>query len=322
MQDPKKRSIKLAADNWSVKPGGQGVLLVVDGVYATTVHDLSKPIMLADLEPYERVDNKATGAVQGPMYECGHHWIAAVPTAANGQMLPVAPTVTWFFNRSVDYVTRDEDKRDREARLGTGLPVVNWPLLGSPYFGAGWRFASTEVEQAHLSGYVLSDPKHTVFDWVMATPPAGCSAKVMHLVDSADFQDEALLPARGTVVLPPAYFAGIFMIDGTECGGMDAYRLPLYTKSPGVWGKKKYAWPAPGSSKAEDYWSSDEGQEQMRGINERSGGGGSSHGGSSGGGGKCKSQCRLEAGQCRQSCKGAQCANQCNHAEKSCQSSC
>jgi len=56
---------------------------------------------------------------------------------------------------------------------------------------------------------------------------------------------------RGVIactVLPPAYFTGLFIIDGIECRGPDAYRLPLYTKSPGVWGKKKDRWPAPGSS--------------------------------------------------------------------------
>ena len=46
LQDSKKASIKLAAEHWPVKPGGPGVLVVVDGVYATVVHDLSKPILL------------------------------------------------------------------------------------------------------------------------------------------------------------------------------------------------------------------------------------------------------------------------------------
>ncbi len=272
--------------------------------------------MLADLEQYERIDNSATFAVQGPMYECGHHWIAAVPTAANGQMLPVAPTVTWFFNRSVDYSTRDETKRDRDLRLGFGVPVINWPLVGAPYFGTSWR---GDGYDGKLSGYILNDPKRTVFDWTVGTPPAGrCSLKLMHLAHS-DFADPEELPARGSVVLPPAYFEGFFMVDATECGGMDAYRVSLYAKSPGPATKKKYAWPVPGSAKEEDYWSSPEGQEQLR---ESLSHGGSSHGSSGGGGGKCKSQCRLEAGQCRQACKGAQCANQCNHAEKACQSSC
>ena len=66
LQDSKKFSIKIAAQNWSVKPGGPGVLVVVDGVYATVLHDLSKPVMLAALEPYEHTafTNDGTFAVQ------------------------------------------------------------------------------------------------------------------------------------------------------------------------------------------------------------------------------------------------------------------
>lgn len=317
MQDRRKRSITLAADNWTVQPKGQGVLVVVDGVYAKNVHDLTKPIMLADLEPYEQVDNNATFAVQGPMYECGPHWIAAVPTAADGHMLPVAPTVTWFFNRSVDYATRDEDARTRQTRLGFGLPVVNWPLLGSLVIGDTWRSSLRDGEVR--SGFVLSAPKRPVFEWAMATPPASCSVEISHLPEYGNFEDEVRLPTRGAVVLPSAYLRGLFLIDSERCGGLDAYRVTLYAEAP-TSPKHRYAWPLPGSDKAEDYWSSPEGREQLQKslANHDSGGGG----GGGGGGGKCKAQCRSAASSCRQSCRGAKCANDCNRDERSCQASC
>lgn len=316
LQDARTFAIKLAAKNWSVAPGGQGVLVVVDGVYATVTHDLGKPILMAELEPYERVDNSATFADEGPMYACGHHWIAAVPTAANGQMLPVAPTVSWFFNRSKDYWTRDEDADARAVRLERSLPVVNWPLIGALYVGTSWRWSHDDA--AHRSGRIVRDPKRVVFDWVLArgTRPGACKFKISQHPEQGDRAGEVQLPTRGAVILPDAYLTDPLIVDAEECGGMSDYAVKLWTRSPSA--LPKHAWPVPGSSKAEDFWSSDEGHAAFRQM----GAGSHEHSAGGGGGGKCKSQCTVEAGRCRTSCRGAKCANDCNKAEQACKSGC
>jgi hypothetical protein len=317
LQDARKFSIKLAAQNWTVSPGGQGVLVVVDGVYATVTHNLSKPILMAELEPYERVDNSATFADEGPMYTCGHHWIAAVPTAASGLMLPVAPTVSWFFNRSKDYSTSDERADYRAVRLERSLPVVNWPLIGPLYIGTHWRYSYYDADKAaRRSGRIARDPRRVVFDWTLArgTRPGPCKL-VIARQDLQEWTDQAEIPLHGSVVLPAKYTTAPLIIDSHDCGGMSEYASMIWTKQPPA--LKPYKWPVPGSAQAEDFWSSAEGHEAFSraGSSHSSGGGG-------GGGGKCKSQCRLEAGQCRTSCKGAKCANDCGKVERSCKSSC
>ncbi|HEY0193481.1 MAG TPA: hypothetical protein VGC42_20330 [Kofleriaceae bacterium] len=320
LQDARTFSIKLAAQNWTVSPGGPGVLVVVDGVYATVTHDLAKPIMMTELEPYERVDNNATFADEGPMYTCGHHWIAAVPTAANGQMLPVEPTVSWFFNRSKDYSTRDEKPEYRAVRLERSLPVINWPLIGPIYIGTNWRYSYYSDEKAATrSGRIARDPKRIVFDWTLArgTPAGSCSVSIARQ-GMQSWEDQIEIPTRGTVVLPAKYATAPLIFESAKCGGMSEYVSMIWTKRPPT--LKSYKWPAPGSAQAEDFWHSAEGHEAFNnsGAGHSSGGGG----GGGGGGGKCKSQCRLEAGQCRTSCKGAKCANDCNHAEQSCKAGC
>jgi hypothetical protein len=321
LQNARTFGIKLGAQNWTVTPSGQGVLVVVDGVYATVTHDLTKPIMMADLEPYERVDNTATFSDEGPMYACGHHWIAAVPTAANGQMLPVAPTVSWFFNRSNSYYTEDETPDQRAARLERGLPVVNWPLIGSIYIGAGWRYSYNDVVATHRSGRIARAPNRVVFDWTVArgTPVGACKLTIATQDGQGTRSDLVQIPTRGTVVLPSTYTTDPLMIDPIYCGGMSEYVAKIWTTQPGP--LRKYTWPVPGSSQAEDFWGSQEGHAAFSQMTSHSGDSDSaSHGG--GGGGKCKSQCRLEAGQCRTSCKGAKCAADCNKVERQCKASC
>lgn len=318
LQDAKKFSFSIAAENWTVSPGGQGVLLVVDGVYATVVHDLRKPVLLAELEPYERDSfaNSGTFAVQFPMYTCGRHWAAVVPTAANGQMLPVAPVVTWWTNTSADLDNQDEEEGRREFRLSMSLPVVNWPLLGAAYFGGTW--SPTDPERR--SGRVVADPAHVVLDWTMArgTNRGACDLKLAKQDEQQSWTDETPLPVRGTVVLPSTFVGDALVIDPSECGGMSSYAAKLWAKAPS--GPPKYKWPVPGGAQAEDYWHSEEGHAQLRhALENRSSGDG---GGGGGGGGKCKAQCRLEAGNCRTSCRGAKCANDCGKVERSCKASC
>ncbi|MEO7734657.1 MAG: hypothetical protein ABIY55_27115 [Kofleriaceae bacterium] len=317
LQDAKKFTFSLAAENWTVKPGGKGILLVVDGVYATVVHDLSKPVRLADLEPYERDSfaNTATFAVQYPMYTCGQHWAAVMPTAADGRMLPVAPVVTWWTNTSADSPNRDEEQGRREFRLSMSLPVVNWPLLGTPYFGRTW--SQTETERR--SGRVVADPEHVVLDWAMArgTNHEACDLTIAQQDDQQSWTDETPLPVRGTVALPAAFVGNALVIDASKCGGISPYMAKLWAKAPSAPPKDK--WPVPGGAQAEDYWHSDEGHAQLSRSLENSG---SHAGGGGGGGGKCKSQCRLDAGNCRTSCQGAKCANDCGKVERSCKASC
>jgi len=269
LQDAKKLGIKITAENWTVKPGGQGVLVVVDGVYATVVHDLSKPIMMASLEPYEHdtFANSSTWAVQYPMYTCGEHWIAAMPTTADGRMLRVAPVVSWWTNTSKDVEQQDEEPGRRRARLARGLPIVNWPLIGSLYIGRTW----SQTETTYRSGRVVADPKHMVLDYTIAmgTPdPDGsshgpCKLKLAAQDDDQEWNDEMEVAPTGTIVLPASYANNAIAIDADACGGMSPYFAKLWTKKPAAEGKP-YTWPAPGSSQAEDYWHSAAGHAQFK----------------------------------------------------------
>jgi hypothetical protein len=269
MQDPKKLAIKLSAENWKVQPGGQGVLVVVDGVYATVVHDLSRPVMVADLEPYERDSfaNSGTFAVQYPMYTCGEHWIAVMPTTADGHMLRVAPVVSWWRNVSSDikYSQREEGPSDRHARLSLGLPVVNWPLIGSPYTGITW----SQTEHEHRSGRVVANPKHVVLDWTIAPgesesdKSSDCALKIAAQDEMQSWNNATELPATGTVTLPAPYLDSALAIDSSNCGGMSPYFAMLWTKKPSAL-KTTFAWPKPGSAVAQDYWHSSEGHSQLK----------------------------------------------------------
>ncbi|MEP6866064.1 MAG: hypothetical protein ABJE66_35925 [Deltaproteobacteria bacterium] len=270
LQDSKKFSIKLAAEHWPVKPGGPGVLLVVDGVYATVVHDLKKPILMADLEPYEHDSfaNSGTFADQYPMYACGEHWIAVVPTTADGHMVRVPPVVSWWRNTREGGGERDEDGRSRQARLSRGLPVVNWPLLGSPYFGRTW----SQTEHAHRSGRIASDPKHLVLDYTIAPGAADpdrhprdgeeCVLRIAAQDEQQEWNEKYELPPTGTVALPATYANNALAIDSEQCGGMSPYFAMLWTKKPSP--IDKFEWPKPGSAQADDYWHSSEGHAQFR----------------------------------------------------------
>jgi hypothetical protein len=263
LQDSKKLGFKIAAEHWAVKPGGPGVLVVVDGVYATVIHDLSKPVMMADLEPYEHdtFANSGTFAVQYPMYACGEHWIAVVPTSADGRMVRVPPVVSWWFNTNAN--SRDEEAGRRQARLERGLPVVNWPLLGSPYFGRTW----SQTEHDHRSGRVVSDPKHLVLDYAIAPGAPDperrhrdgeeCVLRIAAQDEQQSWTEKYELPPTGTVALPATYLNNALAIDSEQCGGMSPYFAMLWTKKPSP--IDKHEWPKPGSSKAEDFWHSSAG---------------------------------------------------------------
>ena len=271
LQDAKALGIKISAENWKVKPGGQGVLVVVDGVYATVTHDLSKPVMVADLEPYERDSFASSGtfATQYPMYTCGEHWIAVMPTAADGHMLRVAPVVSWWRNVSdLQGSLREEDPRRRQARMSRGLPVVNWPLIGAPYFGVTW----SQTEHTHRSGRIVADRKHVVLDWTIAPGAVDpdrsataddCGLKIAAQDEEQSWNNEVELPATGTVELPAPYLDNALAIDSEKCGGMSPYFAMLWTKQPTAL-KTTYKWPTPGSAVAQDYWHSDEGHAQFK----------------------------------------------------------
>jgi hypothetical protein len=263
LQDAKKLSIKLAAKNWPMR-GGEGVLLVVDGVYAKVLHNLSKPVLVAELEAYERISNSGTWAVMGPMSACGMHWIAAVPTAANGRMLPVAPVVSWWRNSSADskWYGKEETEGARGARLGRGLPVVNWPLIGSTYIGDGWSPISHD-----RSGMVLRDTKHVVLDWTVASGTEtsdDCPVIIAAQDTNQSWNEKTTLPRRGTMELPPAFVGQALAIDADKCGGMSEFYAMLYAKKPTT--KHPYTWPKPGGAQADDYWHSAAGHKQFKGF--------------------------------------------------------
>ena len=267
LQDSKKFSIKISAEHWPVKPGGAGVLVVVDGVYATVTHDLAKPILMADLEPYEHdtFANSGTFADQYPMYTCGEHWIAVVPTTADGRMVRVPPVVSWWRNvsKDIEYSQREEDGRTRQARLARGLPVVNWPLLGSLYIGTTW----SQTEHDHRSGRIVADPKHLVLDYTIAPGTADserhhrdgeeCVLRIATQDEQQSWNEKYELPPTGTVALPASYANNALAIDSEQCGGMSPYFAMLWTKKPSA--IKDYKWPTPGSAQAEDFWHSAEG---------------------------------------------------------------
>ncbi|MFT3695727.1 MAG: hypothetical protein QM831_21500 [Kofleriaceae bacterium] len=272
LQDAKTLSVKIAAENWSVKPGGQGVLLIVDGVYATVLHDLAKPVLVADLEPYEHDTFSGSDgfASKYPMYNCGYHWIAVMPVAANGHMLRVPPTVSWWKNVSdnpKDESHREEDAGEREARLSNSLPIVNWPLLGKPYIGRTW----SQTEHDHRSGRVLADAKHIVFDYTIAmgVPERDrprhddeCALRIAAQNEMQSWTNELELPPTGTVELPKSYVNNALALNEEKCGGLSPYFAMLWAKEPSA--GKKLAWPVPGSAQAEDYWHSAAGHKQFK----------------------------------------------------------
>ncbi|HEY0254146.1 MAG TPA: hypothetical protein VGC41_21605 [Kofleriaceae bacterium] len=185
--DEKDRYIKVSAKSWNVKPGGNGVLVVVDGVFATVTHDLGKPISIADLEPFGNDATMMSGT--SPMAMCGWHWIAAVPTAPNGQMLDVPPVVSWYDSTT----TRSGDRNDSERpQPNWPLIVVNWPLIGEHVGGA----LGTIDEPV---GIVMRDPKRLVFDYQVAQGE-GCSADLMfrdvkyELADHGAYEPADLAP--------------------------------------------------------------------------------------------------------------------------------
>lgn len=311
LQDSKTAGIRVAAENWSVKPGGNGVLVVVDGLYAKTVHDLSRPVLLADLEAYE-FDSFASSE-SAPMYKCGQHWVAAIPTAPDGQMLPVAPVVSWWINQQPDKPAVYQ--RDLDDRAFWTQIIVNWPLLGTVYAGDRRGLAGSDRE--HITGWVVGNPKHVVLDWTSAPGPKSrnCRFSVMHRNRSQSTDDDTPLPSRGALVLPAAFIGEYLEINNNDCG---AQPLGGWTYAAAPSGPPKYKWPTPGGPGAQDYWHSAEGHEQFN----RSTSSGHA-GGSSGGGNKCRSQCRASAGECRKSCRtNLQCVSACGKTENSCTSGC
>ena len=236
----KDRWIKLSAKNWNVKPGGNGVLVVVDGDYATTVHDLSKPISIAEMEVYDR--SKTDLLLVSPMAGCGWHWIAVVPTAPNGQMLDVAPTVSWF----ASIAERANDQRELKDAPDTEQPltVINWPLMGPRWAGEGPGAAGGP------SGFVLGDAKKVPFDYQVAQKP-GCTVDIEFRQVKYELDDHGL------------YRLDVEPIEHSEqlewtptCPNNARYNGGATV----VYGKaqkqlRAYAWPAAGKAKPNDnFW--------------------------------------------------------------------
>lgn len=260
LQDAKTFVIKVAATNWAVKPGGPGVLIVVDGVYATVTYDLTKPVKVADLEPYERPTDGGSWATLGPMATCGLHWVAVMPTTADGHMLRVAPVVSWWKNTMAGNEKNevDEDDGHREGRLARALPIVNWPLLGSLYIGTGWN--GNEDEQR--SGRVLADPNHAIVDWATARgTDSSCAFEIAAQSSMQSWNHKTAIPPAGTAALP-ASFVGQALVFTSECRGGLTYYAKLWGKKPPA--IEAHTWPSPGSAEAEDYWHSAEGHAQFR----------------------------------------------------------
>ncbi len=162
--EEKDRVIRIAADHWTVKPGGPGVLVLVDGIYAANVHDLTKPIRLEDLEPYDESKTDSIGT--SPLASCGSHWIAVMPTTATGQMLDVPPVISWFMNQSDNEhwsprMSLAEEKKEP-------LAIINWPLMGA-------YVSKISFEQP--AGVVVSTPGKLMFDYTMAQHP-GCNLAI------------------------------------------------------------------------------------------------------------------------------------------------
>jgi hypothetical protein len=131
--EAKDRMIRVTVKDWAVKPNGPGILVVVDGMWTGVVHDATKPINLEQLQPFlpffEGTSNDS------PMSECGWHWVAAVPTTADGRMVAVEPAVSWFFN--VAERSGDNGNADPSKPPDAALIVVNWPLVGAFVLGEG-----------------------------------------------------------------------------------------------------------------------------------------------------------------------------------------
>ena len=162
--EEKDRVIRIAADHWTVKPGGPGVLVVVDGIFAATIHDLTRPLRLEDLEPFD--DTKTNDGGTSPLASCGWHWVAVMPTTATGQMLDVPPTVSWYMNKSDN--THWSPRMPLAEEKAEPLAIINWPLMGA-YVP---KFSFDEP-----AGIVVSTSGKLMFDYTMAQHP-GCNLAI------------------------------------------------------------------------------------------------------------------------------------------------
>jgi|GEM_PF-3856699 len=232
--DNKDRMITIAADNWPVKPGGPGVLIVVDDVYAMTVHDLSKPISMESLEPF--TEDKDDGMVASPISKCGWHSIAVMPTTASGQMVATAPVVTWFLNKP----TRASElpKNGLEHYLASPLVIINWPLLGTYYPGEGDT----------RSGWKLARKDKIPFDFTVAQVPA-CGV----VVQPRDLGDEAVLTTPGLTYIKNVKADEQLELDwmarcpdGVAGASADWKGAQLYAKAPAK--ARALKWPAMSST--------------------------------------------------------------------------
>jgi hypothetical protein len=244
--EAKAQIIRLSASNWPVKPRGPGVLVVVDHMWSTVVHDLSKPIQLNELQPFSQQFG-GSGPTTSPMSRCGWHFIAAVPTTAEGRMLAVEPTVTWYYNVSE---RGDNPNGDPTKPPDSALVIVNWPLIGTFFYGEG-----PGTGQDTDTGYVTRTPNHVPFDYTMVNGP-DCHV----YIDWPGIQSETMTGSTMTLTEPRAL---IYVTNATHDESLrwgakcprTAYwsggQLRIYSKQPRPVGKQ-LAWPVSGKQKPDD----------------------------------------------------------------------
>jgi hypothetical protein len=159
--DPADREIKLSGN----LKAGQGVTVVVDGMYSASVHSLDKPILLSAIEPYNALKTSGWMNVTGG---CGWHWIVAFPTAANGQHIEGTPAaLSWFYSQN----EHAADAKDViQYKMTVPLLVVNWPLVGA--------FMHNLPEAGHQPGWIVPTFDRIPIDYlIVQSGTASCTTE-------------------------------------------------------------------------------------------------------------------------------------------------
>jgi hypothetical protein len=246
--EQKDQVIRLSATNWPVKPGGPGMLVVVDGGWSTTVHDLSKPIQLADLVPYGGFENGNVliGMGDNPMSTCGWHFVAAVPTRADGRMAPVAPVISWYLNVHEPSATAGDPDPDSPPLAKEPITIVNLPLIGTFYVGAGQGGPDS-------TGYVTKAPDHIPFDYTMINAGQDCHAQITMrgLTEMGSSGPKLPDPQHGMIYIAHADHNETltWKLDCDQHGRVS--QIQVYDHKPALPGKA-FAWPVAGKNQVDN----------------------------------------------------------------------